>query len=307
MSDDSTKNGLVKVASTSIVRYSNALVRRGIEELNAKIPNLIRSVIPKWNVLFIVNDDTFSVFLRSEVFNHVRFRKANEDVAFQIIETSPGHDNVYSEIAVNPIDLVVFTNMGIPAKEIPTLVSEVRLRCPNTILFVLSAYDNEDFVASLYRAGIDAFFKLPFDIEELVDRIWLRLNGIILSGRINLLLPFYLHDGFSDLFDTMGFRTLWSHDQNSLEELARANEIDVAIEWLRYYKDFPIRDLLGKIGKNPPIFLALNYGERTKELLDGYTDTLVVPFDVQEMKEKFVRVLPPVKKAIFERWIQFDE
>ena len=44
MAIDSSNNGIVKVGNKSIARYSNALIRRALEEIEFKTPELIHSI-----------------------------------------------------------------------------------------------------------------------------------------------------------------------------------------------------------------------------------------------------------------------
>lgn len=119
--------------------------------------------------------------------------------------------------------------------------------------------------------------------------------------QITLLLPFYLHKVFSDLFERLGFTVLWAETREKLEELIDPPKIDLAIEWQHGERDFTIRDLLRNHNKETQVFLALNWHSEIPpdfhEL--GYAEVIKVPFELVEMKMKFYNSLSAHNKSIF--------
>jgi hypothetical protein len=304
--DDSSKNGLVKLGSASLTHYSNAIVRRAIESLASRSAAVVRPPTRKYSVLLVTRDETLALHLRTALENpdlHI----LNEQIELRVIESALGYEAVLSDLSKEQTDMVVITDTGIQWKEVCRLAGHITIHYPHKIIFVLSRYCEDEYVAGLYSFGIDAFLKLPHDINELAEVINARLCwGIAVEGRVNLLLPFYHFTDEMSIFDDMGFLTIHSNDSEKLIENLQMWQVDIAIEWQHSENDFPVRDFLRKEGKNVPVFLCDNLGKLipTNASEAGYMDTLIVPFQAKEIKEKFFRVLPRIKRAIFEKTIR---
>ncbi len=100
---------------------------------------------------------------------------------------------------------------------------------------------------------------------------------------ITLLLPYYLNEGFSKIFETHGFKVLWAETYQELEKLVETNQFDLAIEWQHSVRDFTIRDLIRRHNKQAEIFLALNWDNTKPSDFDelGYCGVLEVPFKIK--------------------------
>jgi hypothetical protein len=120
------------------------------------------------------------------------------------------------------------------------------------------------------------------------------------SRSISLLLPYYLDEAFRYLFETTGFCVIHSNKKDVLEEAVRSAHIDIALEWQHGREDYPIRDLLRKYNKRPPILLCLNWDGRFPPNFSslGYQDYLDVPWTMDELMSKFYKILPVSKKPI---------
>lgn len=121
--------------------------------------------------------------------------------------------------------------------------------------------------------------------------------------QITILLPYYLDESFSLLFGSYGFRVLWAQSVQELQRVVEYSEIDLAIEWQHGEQDFPIRNLIRRLNKNTPVFLALNWNGNKPANIEalGYKDSLTVPFKANEIREKFYAVLSPKKQSTLER------
>jgi len=88
-----------------------------------------------------------------------------------------------------------------------------------------------------------------------------------------------------------------------LEQISINNNVDLAIEWQYGEQDYPIRNMLEKIGKVVPIYLCLNWnGKAPVNVQDlGYVDTLTVPWTIEELRQKFPRMLTPDKREILKK------
>ena len=127
-------------------------------------------------------------------------------------------------------------------------------------------------------------------------------DGLVLEQprRITLLLPFYLDETFSMIFESYGFSVIWAETQQELEKLIESTQIDLAIEWQHSERDFTILNLLRRHNKKAKIFLALNWNQKIPPDFNqlGYVDVLEVPFRENEMQLKFYNALPDTKKSI---------
>lgn len=127
------------------------------------------------------------------------------------------------------------------------------------------------------------------------------MNSHELQEKVTLLLPYYLDDTFLRIFEAEGLRVVWAPTAKELEVLVAPLQIDLAIEWQHSEKDFTVRDMLRRLGKETPVFLALNWNcqvPRNFETL-GYAGFFPIPFDLREMQQKFFSVLPEAKKMVF--------
>ncbi len=69
------------------------------------------------------------------------------------------------------------------------------------------------------------------------------------SRPITIVLPWYLHSGFSDLYQGLGFRVLWAESRDELARKLQGETIDLALEWQHGREDYPVRDLLRSLGR----------------------------------------------------------
>jgi CheY-like chemotaxis protein len=304
MPDDSPKKGLVRTPSADVVRYSNALVRRAIKQITTLTQTSINPSLKRKRVLLISHDEAFNSFF-ADLRDSFEFRSAGIECT---ILDAFGNEEMFFELSRREYDLIIPTNMVRSPDTILEAVPQVKRRHPSVKIVVCSGYDSDEFIHKLYAAGIDAFFHLPFEVDELLATIIELIdNPPSQDSRITLLCPFHWFDNnFAVLFEIEGYRSLWSHDENELEEMVRTNDVDIAIEWQWAEQDFPIRDMLRRLSKNAPVFLALNWnGKTAKNFSDlGYAGTLQVPFDEDELRQKFFQVLSPIKMAIFRKTIQ---
>ncbi|MBW2341879.1 MAG: hypothetical protein JRF50_16300 [Deltaproteobacteria bacterium] len=123
------------------------------------------------------------------------------------------------------------------------------------------------------------------------------------NEEITLLLPYYLDKSFKEIFEDLGFTVIWAQNQNELEELLKYRDPDLAIEWQHGERDFTIRNLLRKHGKETVTFLALNWNGKIPSNFEslGYIGVVQVPFKIFEIKLKFHEVLSPSKRNLLKQ------
>ena len=119
--------------------------------------------------------------------------------------------------------------------------------------------------------------------------------------RITMLLPFYHGEGFSELYEAIGFRTIWAETKEELEEKLDGEQPDIALEWPHGPLDFPIRDMLKKRNLKTPILLCNNYTIREDHLSIGFVGILDVTQDIHEIINAIVCILPDSKREQINR------
>lgn len=83
------------------------------------------------------------------------------------LEDSYGSD----DIACRKFDMVIATNTSLPCHEIETIIPDIKARCPDARIIVLSGYCTDDWVADLKKKGIDEFLELPYDENDLLEEV----------------------------------------------------------------------------------------------------------------------------------------
>lgn len=83
------------------------------------------------------------------------------------LEDSYGSDDT----ARRKFDLVIATNTSLPCHEIETIIPDIKARCPDACIIVLSGYCTDDWVADLKEKGIDEFLELPYHETVLLKKV----------------------------------------------------------------------------------------------------------------------------------------
>jgi two-component system chemotaxis response regulator CheY len=155
MDDKSSNNGIVKVGNNNIVRYSNALVRRAIEELSHK---------KHWdnNAILIVDDDPnflniLSGFLNEEGFNNID-RAENGLIAIEKLQSSR-----YKLVLLGLI-MPVLDGFGV--------LRFIKENLPLTKAVVISGALSDDAnISHAMELGAFAYFKKPIDANQLTATV----------------------------------------------------------------------------------------------------------------------------------------
>jgi len=167
MVDDSEKKALAKVTQGQITVYSNALVQRAVQEITAKSPELIRSVIKRKKILIVGGQESYQQFILAML----EVGEIECDVTF--VAPYWQDEVIYSELSRVEYNMVIVTNnFSYSALSIPGLVPEIRKKYPNIKIIVTSTgFDEPNSVAALEAAGMDAFIPLPLRIEPFITKV----------------------------------------------------------------------------------------------------------------------------------------
>ncbi len=105
---------------------------------------------------------------------------------------------------------------------------------------------------------------------------------------ITVLLPFYLIKEYKDIFEELGYAVIWADNKEALEEMILTHKIDIALEWQHGRDDHTILNLVRKYYAHVPVLLMLNWNHMPPDNFAelGYVDTLPVPININELKEK---------------------
>ncbi len=179
MSGDPSKNGLVKVGNTSVVRYSNALVRRAIEQITVKSQDVVQRPSTNKRALVIAEKEGIGALL-VEIVGAV-------GIDTTILEPYGLPSSAFSELSAHPYDLIIITTTSLDPQEVLELVTEIRLKYPDIIIEVgyhKEDYGGEHFVIKLYTGlsdnagGVDGIFPLRW---VSIDIPW-RLKKLMAIG-----------------------------------------------------------------------------------------------------------------------------
>ncbi len=292
MAEDKSNNSLVKVPGNKIARYSNALVRRAITDLGKEKASDTPSTSTKPKVLFVAAKEEFE-WIFTEILK-------DEPIELAVVESYNNLAEIYTELERTKYDLIIPTNTSLTdfATFLPRLIKEH----PYLKIIVCSGWMSIGFQRDLKKLGIENALKLPFEPNVFVQTVKTVLTASN-KNDVTLLLSPRLHGGpISELFEALGFKVVCSENIKATRKFLEFTNADLAIEWQGNPQDYSLRDLLKTLGRVVPTYLALNWNGKingdVQEL--GYVDTLKVPFQFDEMWQKFREMLTPIMQSILE-------
>lgn len=160
MAEEISNNKLVKVGNNSIGRYSNALVRRAIDEITFKSLQTISLVSLKKEILIIGNPGEISSLLaetlRREDFNI----SLNESMEYE----AP-FEKIFAQLSEKQYDMVIVTYWAYVQ-----VLPELRQRFPGVKVIFLNSYSSE-LDAFVQKYGVDEILRVPFEYDDLLSRI----------------------------------------------------------------------------------------------------------------------------------------
>lgn len=165
MAEESLNSGLVRIGQQTIARYSGVLVKRSLEELKTRAPSALLPLQKKKRALLIHARDQYPEFI-TELLG-----EAGLEVDLVECYNQEHFDNIVTKFSTVRYDLVLPTNLGLSPWYIPELVSAIKKIHPETKILVASGYCELPFAIDLKRRGIDDFFSLPYDPDELLRRV----------------------------------------------------------------------------------------------------------------------------------------
>ena len=173
---DSSKKAVIRVGQQSIERYSNSLVKRGLDQIRAHSPSPPFPSLKKKVLLIASKDEPIQV-----IFAEVLYKDGFQVDVLECIN-EPDLALILQRLANTQYDLIVPTNLGSSPYYIPQLVSEVRKEKQSPAIVVISGHAPLEFVTDLRKRGVDDFFPMPFQYREVDNRIsQLLFDGVVES------------------------------------------------------------------------------------------------------------------------------
>lgn len=111
----------------------------------------------KNTLLFAIKDDNSIMFFKSVLVE-------DYDYSVKIFDSFEG---VYNEYKQKKYDIVILTSLGLCATHILEYIVKLKIYEPKIKIIVMSNYEEESFIESLYSSGIDLIYKLPFEFDDL--------------------------------------------------------------------------------------------------------------------------------------------
>lgn len=158
MKNDESKTDLVRVGNSEISRYSGSLVKRAVADIALKTPEIIKPNIVKKKILITGWEvgEGLSWSLPLEGY----------DVKFIPYYGGPiSSKEIVSELSREKYDLVIVSLWNLWE-----VLLEIRERFPAVKTIFMNSYKEEWDVIAIQR-GVNEVLRVPFDYEELLDRI----------------------------------------------------------------------------------------------------------------------------------------
>jgi len=158
MTDNQSKTSIVRVVTTQISRYSNSLIKRAVDEIALKSPQMVRPAAIRKRILVTGYPgeigECLAAILPLEGFD-----------AKPIASVGPPFNEIFSELSENKYDMVIVSYW--PSWQV---LLEIRQRFPKIKTIFLNSYKYKwDAIAKQH--GVDAIIRVPFEYEDLLSRI----------------------------------------------------------------------------------------------------------------------------------------
>ncbi|MGD1043955.1 MAG: response regulator [Bacteroidota bacterium] len=154
MTEDLSNNGIIKVGTNTIVRYSNALIRRAIDEVSSELQ--IYS-----NAILIVEDESILV----DIINSFL-----EKEGFKNIDRAENGLEAINKLRSGKYELILL-NIGMPILSGFEVLEFIKKSSISTKVIVTSGYQSEEGFSYAMELGAIAYLKKPFSSEQLISTI----------------------------------------------------------------------------------------------------------------------------------------
>ena len=151
MAEDSSNNGIVKVGNNSIVRYSNALIRRAIEELSHK---------KHWdnNAILMVDDEPTQLLILSAEL---------KEEGFNNIDTAENGQIAIEKLLSRKYKLVL-TGLKMPVLDGFGVLRFIKENLLPTKVVVISGFATDESISLTWELGAYDFITKPYDVNRVI-------------------------------------------------------------------------------------------------------------------------------------------
>jgi len=156
MEYSSSKNSLEKSENSNIIKYSNDLIKRSIEDI-VKIHSNLKTLLKKHRVLLISDKNIGDLMIKS--LNNLEFE-------IKRIESWGRLDVVFFELSRFQYEMIILTNSTMTASEILPIIPEIKKRFPKIKILVISGDTRDEYLKKLWDLKIDGFLPMPFMISS---------------------------------------------------------------------------------------------------------------------------------------------
>ena len=115
----------------------------------------------KINALFVSDDDNINPIMYED-------KDLDPDIKFEVINR---FDYVLDFLQLFRVDVVILTNLGLLPGELPRTIQNIRSNYPELPIIILCSIDKPEFISRLAECGAETFFRIPFDLDLLFERI----------------------------------------------------------------------------------------------------------------------------------------
>jgi DNA-binding NtrC family response regulator len=154
MAEDSSNNGIVKIGNNAIMRYSNALVRRAIQDLSSETKIYI-------NPILIVEDEETLCELMKQVLTNAGYN--NITIAYD--------GSTAIQVVQKRKFKLVLLNVGIPEPNGIKVLQYIKEHVPSTKVVLTSGYNSDQVAARAIRLGANAFLRKPLEPGKLLSTV----------------------------------------------------------------------------------------------------------------------------------------
>ncbi|NTW88696.1 MAG: hypothetical protein HGB26_06140 [Desulfobulbaceae bacterium] len=182
MTDEQPNNSVVKIGNASIEKYSNELIRRGLDELGLQPMQMISPDVSKKKV-FVIGGSSIPIIgtvtaicISGELGFPVTIlgyedglleklkKHGVTPIQFNHLNLNDGLIKIYDELAKDSFDMIIVAYWSYVS-----VIPEIRNKYPNINIVFLNSYSSELTEFAL-KNGADVF-SVPFDSKKLLERI----------------------------------------------------------------------------------------------------------------------------------------
>lgn len=160
MEDSSSNDSFEKPDNSSIIKYSNDLVKRSIEDI-VRIHSDLNILLKKHRILIVSDKDIGDLMIKS---------LKSLDFEINRIESYGRLDVIFFELSRLHYEMIILANT-ITASHVLPIIPEIKKRFPKIKILVISGDTRDEYLKELWDLKIDGFLPMPFMISSFVELV----------------------------------------------------------------------------------------------------------------------------------------